>query len=290
MKKKLISAILCAALAITSIASVSAANTASGAGAKTDYKIVKTLELPSRVVGFYKFGDNLSSDATVTLYLPDVSPRIIVSEQDFSFPNDGFSFLYKTPESTDVCDYSVYGAFIDDTVDFTVSEGVYEKVRLKLSDFSDVFNSDGTATVDFNCGCGPQTFDFTKGENGNSSALIFRSGGFFSAVVPDENGYVELYLSTRFGEKTYFFERYDHHYVKKHNIGIIEEKKQLNGFTIGDVNKDGEIRLADAILTQKQSVGMTKLDSLAKRNADADQDGKVLLKDSLKIQKYAIGI
>lgn len=288
MKKKLISAILCAALAAASIASVSAADTASSASAEPDYRILGTIELNNYFAGFYRSVDNILSGANVSFYELGTDNTELIYEQSFdSIPNDTIS--YKRLSKEDGYGFRINGGGnIHDTINFKSTGGTYEKVRLKLCDFDGYFNEDGTITPNLRCECGSLSFNFTD-EGNKCSWLAFYSGGVFSMVAPDKNGYIELYLSTDFAEETYYRCGYWHS-IGSHSSGSGCGTTLFRGFTIGDVNKEGNINLADAILTQKASLGTEKLDSLSTRNADTNRDGLVNLRDAIKIQKYSVGI
>ncbi|MGN0442132.1 MAG: dockerin type I repeat-containing protein [Acutalibacteraceae bacterium] len=60
--------------------------------------------------------------------------------------------------------------------------------------------------------------------------------------------------------------------------------------TIGDVNSDGEINLADAILTQKCALSIIELSGNQMPCADANEDGNVNTLDSIFIMKYSLNI
>lgn len=59
--------------------------------------------------------------------------------------------------------------------------------------------------------------------------------------------------------------------------------------TLGDVNKDGKINSADALLVLQSSVGSINLDSEKKTLADVNRDGKVNSADALKILQFSVG-
>lgn len=58
----------------------------------------------------------------------------------------------------------------------------------------------------------------------------------------------------------------------------------------GDVNGDGVISNADAILTQKYTLGTETFDKYQKIAADVDGDGTVGLADAIVIQKLLAGL
>ena len=57
----------------------------------------------------------------------------------------------------------------------------------------------------------------------------------------------------------------------------------------GDVNKDGRINSADALLVLQYSVGSAKLSSEQITLADVNNDKRVNSADALKILQYAVG-
>ena len=57
---------------------------------------------------------------------------------------------------------------------------------------------------------------------------------------------------------------------------------------LGDVNGDGKVTAADAMVIQRYSVHLTQLDDEQLAAADVNGDGKVTAKDALVIQRYSI--
>ncbi|MBR6408453.1 MAG: dockerin type I repeat-containing protein [Clostridia bacterium] len=58
----------------------------------------------------------------------------------------------------------------------------------------------------------------------------------------------------------------------------------------GDLDKDGKITTADALIALKMAVGIIKPTNEQKTIADVDKDGKITTADALLILKYAVGI
>jgi len=56
--------------------------------------------------------------------------------------------------------------------------------------------------------------------------------------------------------------------------------------TIGDVNGDGEVDIADAILIMKHDAGVTVIDQTLKMLGDVNQDGEIDIADAILIMKY----
>lgn len=59
-------------------------------------------------------------------------------------------------------------------------------------------------------------------------------------------------------------------------------------FTYGDINKDGEVSILDAIIAQKVVIGLNSFTDLGTEIADVDGDKKITLKDAILIQKKAV--
>lgn len=61
-------------------------------------------------------------------------------------------------------------------------------------------------------------------------------------------------------------------------------------FVTGDVNMDGKVNLLDAIMVQKNSVGMIVFTDEQLALGDVNKDGHITLLDAIMIQKYALGM
>lgn len=278
---------MCVALSAVSLASASAAETGnhtSAAQTMTKFSVIGIDSIPNNTAKLYTYGSNLMSDLGV-IFTNKATPKETTPLFDEKNPvsvtlssKSGYGFLVKTTTG-----FSGNNA---EVLKFSNSGGTYQKIRLKLSDFSAYFNENGTRTHDIFDKA--HNYNFTDEGNGYSSFLVFRSGAAVTATAPDKNGYVEFFVSTKLGEKTVFQTdfrvRIDTYISGGGGITGV-----LNGLTIGDVNKDGSVSLDDAILLQKKSMGLTSFDSLSTRNADTNCDGKVNLLDATEVQKYILG-
>ncbi|MBR6408456.1 MAG: dockerin type I repeat-containing protein [Clostridia bacterium] len=61
-------------------------------------------------------------------------------------------------------------------------------------------------------------------------------------------------------------------------------------YKLGDVDKNGAVNTADALMALKMAVGIIKPTNEQKNITDVDKDGKITTADALKILKYAVGI
>lgn len=164
--------------------------------------------------------------------------------------------------------------------------GTYEKIRVKLSDYSDYFNSNGTHTKD------GHNYNFTTQKSGDtkySSALVFWSGGIFTAVTPDKNGYVEFYACKDIDEDVRFFTDFRYDTPSTHGSGGGMNGGYFKGFTMGDADMGGYVNVDDVTKIQSYSAGIENLDSLQRRNADVTGDGKIDIGDATMIQKHLAG-
>lgn len=286
MKKKLLSAIICSALAAASIVSSSAVEADNPAlGASLNYKIIGETNLKNNYATFYTFGSNFDPTAGISFKDRDTSNTVLNYYFTSPTPSGVSQYLPSTSGyslSTLLGSGSSSGGR---TLKFVNTGGTYEKIRVKLSDFSTYFNDNGTHTMAF-FDDPSHDYNFTKESSAYTSSLIFFSGGAITAVAPDGNGYAEIYVSTKLGTDTFFTTDFR----GNNSSGGGTSGSTFAGFMIGDVDKSGYINLNDAILIQKYNVGMETFDSLSKRNADANRDGKINLKDTIKVQKYNLYI
>lgn len=292
MKKKLLSAILCAALAAASIVSASAADTDNyTSGASYRCKVLGTTEFPNNYAGFYRSSSNPEANLYVQFYknTTNTDTRELVYEQPLDFADKTLTKKYLADQNGYRYLISGGGNFANKVYP-SKAGGTYEKIKVKLSDFSDYFNDNGTYTKNCDrCG-GSHDYNFSDEGNGFSSSLIILSGGIFSLVSPDSSGYVEFYISTKLGEDTVFMTDFFHSVSGHFSLGGGTVGRDFRGLTIGDVDKNGYVSLSDAILIQKSHLGMETFDELSKRNADVNRDGIINLKDTIKVQKYQLGI
>lgn len=61
------------------------------------------------------------------------------------------------------------------------------------------------------------------------------------------------------------------------------------GYTLGDVNYDGEITIADAVLTLRAALGLIELDEIQATLADINKDGKITAADANLVARTALG-
>lgn len=181
---------------------------------------------------------------------------------------------------------------------FDKTGGEYVKVKIKLSDFSYLFNENGTMTSELSDGS-YKDFDFTYEDFGTDSngvncyaesGAYATSGGAVTSFAPDKDGYAEIYVSRQLGVDTKVM---SYRYCRLKNgancdCGRIGDT--LVGLTCGDTDLSGYISVTDATLVQKYVVGIEDFDKLQLFNSDVNHDGEISVVDATLIQKYIVGL
>lgn len=181
---------------------------------------------------------------------------------------------------------------------FDKTGGEYVKVKIKLSDFSRLFNENGTMTAELRDGS-YKDFDFTYEDFGTDSngvncyaesGVYATSGGTVTSFAPDKDGYAEIYVSRQLGVDTKVMSyRYCRLKDGAHcDYGRIGDT--LVGLTCGDTDLSGYISVTDATLVQKYVVGIEVFDKLQLFNSDVNDDGEINIVDATLIQKYIVGL
>ena len=181
---------------------------------------------------------------------------------------------------------------------FDKTGGEYVKVKIKLSDFSRLFNENGTMTAELRDGsC--KDFDFTYEDFGTDSngvncyaesGVYATSGGAVTSFAPDKDGYAEIYVSRQLGVDTKVMSyRYCRLKDGAHcDYGRIGDT--LVGLTCGDTDLSGYISVTDATLVQKYVVGIEDFGKLQLFNSDVNHDGEISVVDATLIQKHIVGL
>ena len=181
---------------------------------------------------------------------------------------------------------------------FDKTGGEYVKVKIKLSDFSRLFNENGTMTSELSDGS-YKDFDFTYEDFGTDSngvncyaesGAYATSGGAVTSFAPDKDGYAEIYVLRQLGVDTKVMSyRYCRLKDGAHcDYGIIGDT--LVGLTCGDTDLNGYISVTDATLVQKYVAGIEDFDKLQLFNSDVNDDGEISVVDATLIQKYIVGL
>ncbi len=300
MKKKIISATLAAAIiscsALTGFAAETE-NTESSSG--RGFTVIEKTSIPNNTARFYTSGQNVDETSGIAFYDAANSDRevarccfeglafeLVGGHKDLNLPDpNGYRYLQCLDGGT--------GGNINNRANFNATGGDYECIRIKLSDYDDYFNSDGTRTEEANGK--PHNYNFTrqiKGKKGDKlylSSLIFMSGGAITGVAPTKDGYADIYVSTKLGEETNFMTGFVYKVPGAFGSGGGLSIASFNDFMIGNIDDDGHISISDAVAIQKYSLNIaTGFDELSKRNADANRDGRITVTDAIAVLKYAV--
>ena len=181
---------------------------------------------------------------------------------------------------------------------FDKTGGEYVKVKIKLSDFSRLFNENGTMTAELRDGS-YKDFDFTYEDFGTDSngvncyaesGVYATSGGTVTSFAPDKDGYAEIYVSRQLGVDTKVMSyRYCRLKDGAHcDYGRIGDT--LVGLTCGDTDLGGYISVTDATLVQKYVADIEDFDKLQLFNSDVNDDGEISVVDATLIQKHIVGL
>lgn len=192
-----------------------------------------------------------------------------------------------------------YFTNIYDIYTFDNTGGEYEKVKIKLSTFSPYFNEDGSVTQTLDDGS-THTFAWShkdydsassdKNDYCETSGMCVKSGAAVTAVVPDKDGYAELYISKKIGVRTELSMYLNYRRKDGLSLNRAVQGARLYGLVRGDITKDDSITIADATLLQKYVVGAVDFDDLQLFNSDVNHDGQINIVDSTLIQKYIVGL
>lgn len=288
--KKIISLIICMILAFTGAITSSAAviNNDSSVGItlgdfENNCRVIGNDTIPNNTARLYTYGQIGAAGNSVGISFIDSNTynstdcvfNSRVSYQDVYLPSPNYY-------ASDLLLIDSSGSDSSSGPDFslTKSGGNYRKVRVKLSEYSNYFNSDGTHTKD------GYRYSFTYQEGGYLSSLLISSGGAVTAVTPDHYGFVEFYCSTQIGVPTVFSTNFSHRTSTSYSGGGGISYQKLPGFMVGDTNSDGSMSIYDATYLQMHLTGTNDLSDAAEISADVNLDGKVDVDDVTNIQKH----
>ena len=279
MKKKILSLILCSALALSSAITANAKEITDSAftDLKTQYQI------PDNTLLTYSY--NIDTDYSCHLNYK--------SNDETQFIEINFTECIETPKLIKFtkCN-NFYMGFdaqkkpAESCSGFLIANqgGTYRKVKIKLSDFSEDFNEDGSHTYNYLDTTQTFTENFKKKYDDNgayyNSTLFIRSGAAHTAVIPNENGEVEFYLYLNPLSYTSIY--YD---IKNPsaNYSIKKYGQQMNIY-FGDVNQSCYVDVNDVTQIQLALSGAVTLDTYSKFNADINLDGIRDIKDATALQ------
>lgn len=282
MLKKIISIFLCCALATISIMSVSAKSNVTGA--YRSYTYVTKYNLQNQQAGFFTYN---ITDTTARMELYNLSTN---QTTNFNF--------------SDAINHPVYismGAYTYEqrrglgngssggggNLNFSNTGGKYEQIKIKLSDYINGFEEDGTVTLN------GHTYNFNRQVEGNNtyeSSLIFESGGAFTLAAPDKNGMVEIVVSAEMGREIFYSTDFRKITPTSSGSGGGTNRRNLHGLTYGDVDDNSRVNISDATAIQMNLAYMVDFDAVQVRNGDMSKNGQIDIMDATLIQEYIAGI
>ena len=285
--KKIISLLLCAALAFSATVSVNAVNTESE---KRGFEYTgETVVLDNNTVllsasgidpSTYNYCIKIKGVETQTQYtenLRDVAdaPLRIALQPD------------ETYKKSILNGWNGGGSTGTKNYDFSETGGVYKKIRIKLHDFDpDYFNEDGTRTYEMSGSEHTYNFNYEPiGSDGEyySSCLIFKSGAAITVVAPDENGMVEIYVSAEIGQAVTYHTTYNYKFKQSSGGGGAIEKT-VYFLMYGNVDGDYSLDVSDVTALQMGIAGVKEFDDFSAFQSDTNVDGNIDVRDVTYLQ------
>ena len=182
--------------------------------------------------------------------------------------------------SSDCTFQRCFSAYCSKTCDsFADLGGEYVKVRIKLSELdSDYFNSDGshTALVGMEYHKFYFVFESGSGTMDYDSEMFFQNGSVVTGVAPDQNGCVEMYMSTKVGVTTDYARRIRYQTKSGNGRGLVEETATIpvQLLTFGNIDLENGVDVNDATALQMYlSDDYAGFDTLQYFYADINRDG-----------------
>ena len=292
--KKIISVLLCAILVTSSILSVNAAELSSENREFVCTGETLTMEdntfmvfangIDTRTYNYcisyqgFESGKKYEAEFKKSLHVPQ---RIRISAADKYA-------RYIVNSKTGGYSGNIYAAY-----SFSKTGGEYKKVRVKLSDVSTYFNEDGTHTETVRADkVYKHDFKFCYEDIGNrsyyDSYLIIVSGGAVTAVVPDENGMVEFYMSTDIDTPTQYTTGFYKELVINGRIYGGSDggttNSNISALRFGNIDSNYSVDVNDVTTLQMYIAGLKELDALGRFHADTNLDNNISVEDVTHLQ------
>ena len=290
MKKKIIATLLCLALAFSGTICANAAEN------PVEHKGFKDLSeqviIPDNTVQVYQYGVD-DTYSTGIRFIGGDSGKIYEALFRNSISDSQIMELPAT-ETYARYTYDDHGSSgsITPSETFENTGGTYKKIRIKLSEFSDYFNEDGSHTEDDDGDV--HDYKFRYEDMGDDyyydSSLVFISGGAVTATIPDENGEVEIYVSTDVAAITEYTTTFSHRAPNKFGGGGGTIGNRIGALAFGDVNSTSSVNVNDVTYLQMYLAGMVELDTLQLFHADSNCDNEIDVSDVTQLQFGLAGI
>lgn len=268
-----------------------------------------TANASGNVKWFFGFADlgetTVLEDNTITVFASGIDNSTNTFGMRFFAPNNG-CVLDASFKNTDVSPRTLYCPLdttfkramsngISNSTDgryrynFSNTGGTYRRVRVHLAVFDSYFNADGTCTKEVGSNSGVfHDYKFKYEDMGNkdyyNSSLVVISGGAYTAVTPDENGYVEFYISTDVGATTEYITEFAYRRNGVNGGGGGKTGVFIPKLTFGDVDGSEIVDVNDVTTLQMFIAGLKDIDSLAHFHADSNSDSYVDVADVTYLQ------
>ena len=291
--KKIFALLIAAVMTVCSVQASFAAQTDTEAVSteKTvGYKLVGTRTIKQGTLLYYPY--NLLSGTTAFVALNNKTKN---TSETIAFKTFYNSFRILNINSKDVYEPMMgcgSGSGGGGSFTYENTGGKYDVVKVRISDFIDELNKDGSITKYNSALKKNVTYHFTEETMSNGdklySALFFESGAAITCATPDKNGEVEILVSrnpaNRLSYSTSF--SYNLYSVRTSGGGGGKNRGSVNGLNMGDVNLDGYTDIRDVTYLQQILSEAERAGALTKRNGDFDKDQALTIKDATIIQRY----
>lgn len=230
--------------------------------------------------------------SSVTLEVPDSKPTGVLGTATLIGQMGGYQY-WGVDEERNTDDVTSHAAQLTGSGQYVASwditgdgTGTIEFLVLELDSADDNFITSDTypdlsVTIDS---------VFVDGKKVDYSAS---DGVVNTAYYADDKGFTRIYLTDTWGvSKVGKVNDLSKNTAVMQNITVtftvdhLEQAKYL----IGDVNQDGRVDIADAVLLNKACAGAVSLDSTAQKNADCNGDDEIGANDAIVLMQFLVHI
>lgn len=285
--KKIISITLCIILILLGTISANAAETFSGVISQKPYfeLVGEKVYVPNNTI--LKYAYNIPSSYQYYLQLRNIKDSSNIIDIKFTDCNKGTKLVSGVSAEYEIFSYDQSrGISSGNPHSYKDTGAYYQKVKVKLSDFCEYFNEDGSHTYTIERINDTHNYDFTDGTKYKSS-LIITSGAAMTAVIPNRDGTAEFYIKLSIGKSDVEFYTNISAYFEPttYGTGSVESPLKLG---MGNVNLDYCLDINDATYIQKTLVNNESADKLYRFLADINGDGVVSILDATALQKALV--
>ena len=282
--KKILSVLLCASLAFASAISANAASKpAEHKGFKDLHQVIT---IPDNTVKVYAYNIDKTHTNGIRYKGGDTNENYYVLFKDcINLPQ-----TMKLPSTEKYArSFTRGGGNIYPSHSFTTTGGKYKKIRIKLSEFNDYFNEDGSHTEEYSWLNLEHDYKFKYEDMGNhcvfNSALAVISGGVVTGITPDKNGEAEFFVSTEVGRSTEMMTTFSFSTISASGGGGGTTGGSISSkLRFGNIDGNYWVDVDDVTALQLYLSGQKELDTLGLFHADVDCDGIYDVSDVTALQ------